>query len=93
MAKNWKLTVRYGSDVTRQSFDDLDEVVAVMPDGRRSELKIEDHFFQNGRVILKIVGFDSIESGETLRGAEICVAETDVVELDQGEFFEWQLAG
>ncbi|MBP7376499.1 MAG: 16S rRNA processing protein RimM [Pyrinomonadaceae bacterium] len=76
-----------------ERFDDLDEVVAVMPDGRRSELKIEDHFFQNGRVILKIVGFDSIESGETLRGAEICVAETDVVELDQGEFFEWQLAG
>lgn len=27
MAKNWKLTVRHGSDVSRQSFDDLDEAV------------------------------------------------------------------
>ena len=28
MAKNWKLTVRSESDVTRQSFDDLDEALA-----------------------------------------------------------------
>lgn len=25
---NWKLTVRHGSDVSRQSFDDLDEALA-----------------------------------------------------------------
>lgn len=76
-----------------ERFDDLGKVIAVMPDGKRRELKIEDHFFQNGRVILKIAGFDSIESSETLRGAEICVTETDAVELEDDEFFEWQLAG
>lgn len=76
-----------------ERFDDLEDVTAVMPDGDRRQLKIEDHFFQNGRVILKIAGYDSIESGETLRGAEICVTETDAVELQDDEFFEWQLAG
>lgn len=27
MAKNWKLTVRHGSDVSRESFDDLDDAL------------------------------------------------------------------
>lgn len=76
-----------------ERFDDLDDVIAVMPDGTRRELKIERYFFQNGRVVLGFAGFDSIELGETLRGAEICVSETDAVELEDDEFFEWQLAG
>ena len=29
---NWKLTVRHGSDVSRQSFDDLDEALAAARD-------------------------------------------------------------
>ncbi len=28
MAKNWKLTVRHGSDVSRQSFENLDDAIA-----------------------------------------------------------------
>lgn len=76
-----------------ERFDDLDDVIAVMPDGKRRELKIERHFLQNGRVILKIAGYDSIERGETLRGAEVCVTESDAVELEDDEFFDWQLAG
>lgn len=76
-----------------ERFDDLRDVIAMMPDGKRRELKIEHHFFQNGRVILRFAGFDSIELGETLRGAEICVPETDAIELEEDEFFDWQLAG
>jgi 16S rRNA processing protein RimM len=56
-------------------------------------LKIEKFWFQNGRVILKFDGFDTIESGETLRNVEICVPESDVVELEDDEYFDWQLAG
>lgn len=76
-----------------ERFDELDDVIAILPNGMRRELKIEDHFFQNGRVILRFWGCDSIEAGEMLRGAEICVPETDAVELEDDEFFEWQLAG
>jgi len=76
-----------------ERFDDLDDVIAVMPDGERRELKIEKHFFQNGRVVLRFEGYDSIERGETLRGADICVPEKDAIELEEDEFFDWQLAG
>ncbi len=74
-------------------FDDLENVIAVMPDAARRELKIEDHWFQQNRVVLKFADHDSVEQAETLRGAEICVAEHAAVELERGEYFDWQLAG
>src|SRR5205807_1706447 len=41
----------------------------------------------------KFAGIDSIERAEDLRGAEICVAEDEAVELEEGEFYDWQLTG
>ena len=76
-----------------ERFEMLDTVTAVREGGERFELKIEKFWFQNGRVILKFDGCDSIESGETLRNVEICVPESDAVKLDEGEYFDWELAG
>jgi len=72
-------------------FDDLEIVVGLLPNGEKRELKIEKFWFQKDRVILKFAGFDSIETAETLRGTEICVSETDAVELEENEFFDWEL--
>ena len=74
-------------------FDSLETVTAVRESGERFELKIEKFWFQSGRLILKFVGYDSIESGEKLRNVEICVPESESVELGDDEFFDWQLAG
>ena len=76
-----------------ERFELLNTVTAVRESGERLELKIEKFWFQNGRVILKFAGFDTIESGETLRNVEICVPESDAVELEEDEYFDWQLAG
>lgn len=76
-----------------ERFDGLKTVIAVMPDDSRRELTLENHWFQSGRMVLKFVGINSFEDGETLRNAEICVPESDAVELDEGEYFDWQLAG
>lgn len=76
-----------------ERFDGLERVTAVMPDASRQELTIERHWFQSGRIVLKFVGIDSIEDAETLRNAEICVPESDAVELEEGEFYDWELAG
>lgn len=76
-----------------ERFEMLDSVTAVRAGGERFELKIEKFWFQNGRVILKFAGFDTIESGETLRNIEICVPESNAVKLDEGEYFDWELAG
>ncbi len=74
-------------------FDALETVTALSPAGDRSELTIEKFWFQSGRVILKFEGYDTIERGEELRGFEICVPESEAVELETGEFFDWQLEG
>lgn len=76
-----------------ERFDGLKAVIAVMPDESRHELTLENHWFQSGRMVLKFAGINSIEDGETLRNAEICVPESDAVELDEGEYFDWQLVG
>ena len=76
-----------------ERFELLDKVTAVRETGERFELNIEKFWFQNGRVILKFKGYDTVESGETLRNVEICVPESDAVELDEGEYFDWELTG
>ena len=76
-----------------ERFEGLKNITVVMPDGERLELKIEDHRFQNDRLVLKFTGYDSIESAELLRNAEICVPENEAVELDEDEYFDWQIEG
>ncbi|HEY0428272.1 MAG TPA: ribosome maturation factor RimM [Pyrinomonadaceae bacterium] len=76
-----------------ERFEKLETVVAIKPDGARAELKIEKFWFQKGRIILKFAGVDSIEAAETLRGTEICIPETEAVELEEDEYFDWELTG
>ena len=76
-----------------ERFESLVSVIGVRAGGERFELKIEKFWFQKDRVILKFKGFDAIETAETLRNVEICVPESDAVQLDEGEFFDWELEG
>ena len=76
-----------------ERFESLDEVTVVRKNGERLELKIEHFWFQNGRVVLKFVGYDTVESGESLRNTEVCVPETEAVHLEEDEYFDWQLEG
>ena len=76
-----------------ERFDSLETVTAVMPDGERRELKLENAWFQKERIVLKFEGCDSVDDAEALREAEICIPEKNAVELEEGEFFDWQLEG
>lgn len=74
-----------------ERFDDLKTVSIVYPNGEIATGEIEKFWFQKGRIVLKFVGFDAIEAAETLRNCEICVPESDAVELEADEFFDWEL--
>ncbi len=76
-----------------ERFEGLVNVIGTLPNGNRLDLKIERYFFQKGRIVLKFAGYDTIEKGEELRGIEISVPESDAVELETDEFFDWQLEG
>ncbi|MCY7374588.1 MAG: ribosome maturation factor RimM [Pyrinomonadaceae bacterium] len=76
-----------------ERFDDLKRVSIVYPNGEIVEGEIEKFWFQKGRIVLKFANFDTIEAAETLRNCEICVPESDAVELEADEFFDWELEG
>ena len=76
-----------------ERFNGLKSVTALMPNGERRDLKIEDFRFQKNRVLLKFAGFDSMDLAETLRETEICIAESEAVALEEDEFYDWQLEG
>jgi len=76
-----------------ERFENLERVFIVRPNGETAEIGIEKFWFQKNRIILKFVGFDSIETAETLRDCEIGVPESEIVELEADEFYDWQLQG
>ena len=76
-----------------ERFDRLEELVAVGPAGERELLAIENHWFHGPRVVLKFEGYDAPETARALVGRELAVPESEAVELEEGEFYDWQLAG
>ena len=74
-------------------FEGLENVSGLSADGSRRELKIEGFWFQNRRIVLKFDGVDSVDEAAELRGIEICIPESEAAELEEGEFFDWQLEG
>jgi 16S rRNA processing protein RimM len=76
-----------------ERFDGLENLIAVAPTGERLLLALERHWFQGERVVLKFKGYDTPESARTLVGYELAVPESEAVELEEGEFYDWQLEG
>jgi 16S rRNA processing protein RimM len=76
-----------------ERFDGLEEVTLIKSGGEIDSLKIEDFWFQKNRVVLKFAGVDSIETAQAWVNCRVCVPEGETVELEAGEFFDWQLEG
>jgi 16S rRNA processing protein RimM len=74
-----------------ERFEGLAELVAIDAAGARQTLAIEKSWLHGGRVILKFEGYDSPEAAQVLVGRELAVPEADAVELEEDEFYDWQL--
>jgi 16S rRNA processing protein RimM len=82
------------ADVLTDFPERFDNLESVLLDGDEvRELKLERFSFQKNRVVLKLKGIDSIEEADLLRNLDVCVLESDAVELDEDEFFDWDLEG
>ena len=76
-----------------ERFESLEELIAVSPDGERQTVKLENFWFQNGRVILKIESFDDVNSARVFIGFDFAVPEADRVQLEADEYYDWELEG
>ena len=74
-----------------ERFEGLTTLVIVAPDSKRGIVELEDHWFQKGRIVLKLKGYDNTEASRTLVGYEFAVPESERVDLEEGEFYDWEL--
>ena len=76
-----------------ERFEEIAGLIVVAPDGKRTPVKLENHWFHQNRVVLKLAGFDSIEDASGFVGSEFAVPERDRVQLPEGHFYDWELEG
>lgn len=76
-----------------ERFEDVEELVLVSPSGERSVGQLEDYWFQNDRVILKLADYDDVDAAKQLVGYEFAVPEEDRVPLPEDHYYDWELAG
>jgi len=76
-----------------ERFDELDELIAIKPDGSHKIVELENCWFQNDRVILKFAGIDDPVGAQLIVGYEFAVPESEKVALPDDTFYDWELEG
>jgi len=76
-----------------ERFDGLAELVSVAAGGARETLALEGSWIHGDRVVLKFRGYDTPEQSAALVGRDLGVPESEAVELEEGEYFDFQLEG
>ncbi len=74
-------------------FDDLDEVTLLRDGKIFGSLNLERHRFHKGRVLLKFAGYDDPDKADELRGASLVIHRDALVELEEDEYFLFDLEG
>jgi 16S rRNA processing protein RimM len=76
-----------------ERFEGIEQLVALSPDGERKDVELENHWIQNDRVILKLVGVDTVEGARAFTGYQFCVSASETVPLADDEFYDFELEG
>ena len=76
-----------------QRFSQPGPYYALDKEDRRREIKLTDHWFHKGQIILKVDSVDSISQAETLIGCEIQVPLEQRIELEEGSIYLSDLTG
>jgi len=74
-------------------FEDVEQLVLVSPNGERTTKRLEDYWFQNDRVVLKLAEYDDVEAAKELVGFEFAVPESERVSLPADHYYDWELEG
>jgi 16S rRNA processing protein RimM len=76
-----------------ERFENVDQLIAIAPDGSHRSLQIEEHWFHGNRIVFKFAGYDSIDAAKELAASQLAVPSNERVELDANQFYEWELTG
>lgn len=76
-----------------ERFENIKTLFAVSPQGERKRVELESHWFQKDRAVLKVAGYDSVESAKELVGYEFAVPERERFALPESHYYDWELEG
>ena len=76
-----------------ERFPELRRAYVLGPDGAARAVAVAGCWPHKGRFVLKLEGVDSIDAAETLRGAELRIAEDELLPLPEGSYYHHQLHG
>jgi 16S rRNA processing protein RimM len=76
-----------------ERFEDIENLILVSPTRERKTGKLENHWFQNDRVVLKLAGYDDVDAARELVGFEFAVPESERVQLPADLYYHWELEG
>ena len=74
-------------------YEDVEELVLVSPRGERTTKRLEDYWFQNDRVVLKLADYNNVDAAKDLVGFEFAVPESERVPLPADHYYDWELEG
>lgn len=74
-----------------ERFSRLKNVLVKKASGDLVSLQLQNSRPHKGRVLLKFVGFDDMNSAETLRGARVVITADQLVKLPKDSFYEFDL--
>ncbi len=76
-----------------ERFADRRKLFALAENGSRRELRLEEFWPHQGRMVFKFAGVDSIGQAEELVGCELQVPRAQRIQLDPGAFYVSDLVG
>lgn len=76
-----------------ERFDDLKNVFLLFPDGKIEETSLENHWLHKGQIVLKFSLSTDRNSAETLRNVLVKIPTSDLVELPEDYYYEFDLIG
>jgi 16S rRNA processing protein RimM len=76
-----------------ERFEKVKRLIAISSTGDQRFVELEDHWFQNDRVVLKFAGIDTVESAKQLIDHNLAVPETESVSLPENHYYDWELEG
>lgn len=75
-----------------ERFEQISSVFAV-GSGEKKTLELENHWFQNDRIVLKFAGYDDVEAAKSLIGFDFALPESERMTLSENEYYDWELEG
>lgn len=76
-----------------ERFEQRRHLWALLPDGKRLELDLEEFWPHKGRMVLKFAGIESIDEANTLIGSEIQIPAEQRARLEEGSVYVSDLKG